>query len=195
MSRDAVRRMTGAGLTVVLLFAPALAAASEAGGEGGGNPWVALALKFVNFGILAGMLFYFLRKPVAQGLADRRTAIQRELEEALRAKEAAEAKYREFQAKVASLEAEVRQIREDFQAEGERHKSRILAEAEKAAEAIRAHAEAAGANEAKRATDELRAEAGRLAVELAEQLLVKAYTAKDQEQAVKLTIQNIERLN
>ncbi len=195
MSRDSIRRTLGRLVALVVVLAPVVAAASEAAGEAGGNPWYDLIMKFVNFAILVGMLFYFLRKPVTQGLADRRANIKRELEEALKAKEAAEAKYKEYKNKVANLEAEVRRIQEDFQVEGERQKDRILAEAEKAAESIRAHAEAAGANEVKRASDELRAEVGRLAVELAEQMLVKAYTAKDQEHAVKLTIKNIEGLN
>ena len=195
MSRDSIRRSLGRLGGLVVVLAPTVAAASEAAGEAGGNPWYDLIMKFVNFAILVGILFYFLRTPVTPGLADRRANIKRELEEALKAKEAAEAKYREYKAKVANLEAEVRRIQEDFQVEGERQKDRILAEAEKAAESIRAHAEAAGANEVKRASDELRAEVGRLAVELAEQMLVKAYTAKDQEHAVKLTIQNIEGLN
>jgi F-type H+-transporting ATPase subunit b len=47
-----------AGLTA-LLAAPALAA------EGGsGNPWLELLYKAINFVVLVGILWYFLRKPV-----------------------------------------------------------------------------------------------------------------------------------
>jgi F-type H+-transporting ATPase subunit b len=149
-------------------------------------------MKFINFAVLAGILFYFLRKPVSQGLADRRESIRKELEEALQAKEAAQAKYREYQARVANLEAEVRQLQADFKAEGERQQARIVADAEKAAQTIRRQAEAAADTEVKRASDELRAEAADLAVRLAEQILAKAYTSEDQKKAVALTIQNIE---
>jgi len=194
--RRLLRRAWAPLLTTLLTLTPALLWASEAAGEGAGrSPVYDLAMKFVNFGILAGILFYFLRKPVSQGLADRREAIKKELEEALRAKEAAEAKYQEYQAKVANLEAEIKKLQADFKAEGERQQERIIADAEKASQTIRRQAEAAADTEAKRAADELRAEVADLAVQLAQQILAKAYTAEDQKKAVELTIQNIERVH
>lgn len=179
-------------LAAGLALAPALAWAAEGGGR---SPTFDLVMKFVNFFILAGVLFYFLRKPVAQGLVDRRTSIKKELDEALKAKGAAEAKYEEYKAKVANLSAEIRQLQADFKAEGERQRARILADAEKAAETIRRQAEAAATNEAKRAADELRTEVAELAVRLAGEVLSKAYTPEDQKKAVDLTIQNIARVH
>jgi len=191
--RRLFRRVPAPLITAALTLAPALVWASEAAGEGEGHsPIYGLVMKFVNFAILAGILFHFLRKPVSQGLADRRETIKRELEEALQAKEEAEAKYREYQAKAANLEAEIRRLQDDFRAEGERQQARIIADAEAAAQAIRRQAESAASSEVKRAVDELRAEAADLAVRLAEELLAKAYTAEDQHKAVELTIQNIE---
>ncbi len=67
MSRDSIRRAFGRLLALAVLAAPAVAAASEAAGEAAGNPWYDLIMKFVNFAILVGMLFYFLRKPVTPG--------------------------------------------------------------------------------------------------------------------------------
>lgn len=179
-------------LAAALFLAPALAWAAV---DTGRSPLYDLGMKFVNFGILAGMLFYFLRKPVSQGLAQRRDAIKKELDEALAARDAAEAKYREYKARVAALETEIQTIHADFQAEGERQKARILADAEKAAASISRQVEAAAANEVKRATDELRAEAAALAVQLAQEILSKAYTPEDQKKAVELTIQNIARVH
>jgi len=194
--RHLLRRAWAPLLTAALTLAPALIWASEAAGEGGGrSPVYDLVMKFINFAILAGILFYFLRKPVSQGLADRRESIKKELEEALQAKEVAEAKYQEYQAKVANLEVEIRQLQADFKAEGERQQARIIADAEKASQGIRRQAEAAANTEVKRAADELRAEAAELAVRLAEAILAKAYTTEDQKKAVELTIQNIERVH
>ncbi|MFU8855397.1 MAG: ATP synthase F0 subunit B [Deferrisomatales bacterium] len=180
-------------LTLGALLAPAvLWAAAEGTGR---PPLYDLTMKFVNFGILVGLLYYFLRKPITQALAQRRDSIKKELEEALQARDAAEARYQEYKARVADLQAEIRTIHADFQAEGERQRGRLVADAEKAAESIRRQVESAAAHELKRATDELRTEVATLSVQLAEQLLAKAYTAEDQKKAVELTIQNIGRVH
>ncbi len=178
------------------LWAPALAAASEAAGEGGGrNPWVGLLLKFVNFAILVGILYFALRKSIPQALADRRENIRRALEEARRAKEEAEAKLQRYKERVARLEDEIRRLKADFEAEGRRQHERILAEAERAAEALKRQAESAAENELKRARDALRTDAAELAVRLAEEILRKAYTLEDQKKAVSFTVQRIEELH
>ncbi len=178
------------GLSVAL--GPALACASEAAGEAARSPLYDLLMKFINFGILAGILFYFLRKPATQGLADRTQNIRAELEEALRAQKAAEAKYEEVKRRVANLEEEIRRAHDEFQSEAARQRERIIDEARRAAESIRHQAEAAGTNELKRAIDELRAEAASLALQLAAERLAKAYTPEDQKKAVALTIKTIE---
>lgn len=177
---------------VAALLLPALACAAEHGEAEAGNPWMSLLFKFVNFGILAGALFYFLRKTVSQGLVDRQEKVRLALAEARDAKAAAEAKYREYNEKVARLEEEVKAIHEEFRAEGERQRERIVREAHAAAENIRKQAESAGTNEVKRATDELRGELADMAVRLAEEILTQAYTAQDQKKAVQETIENIE---
>lgn len=191
----ALAKRTWSGFVVVaVVLAPAVLLAAEEGGEpGAGDPWMNLILKFVNFGVLAGGLYFILRKTVAQGLVDRQETVRRALQEAREAKEAAEAKYREYQEKVARLDEEVRAIHEDFRAEGERQRDRIIREAQSAAEGIRLQAEAAGANEVKRARDGLRAEVAEMAVKLAEELLAGAYTPEDQKKAVEQTISNFER--
>lgn len=186
-------RVLAAGLLAVALpLAPALAEAAVATGR---SPLYDLAMKFVNFGILGAILYFALRKTVAQGLVDRRENIRRALEDAKVAKEIAEAKYQEYKQKVANLEAETRQLQEDFRAEGERQRERILTEARLAAESLGRQAELATNNEVKRAKDELRAEAAALALALAEELLAKAYTAEDQQKAVELTIQSVGRVH
>lgn len=175
-----------------LVLSPGFASAAVATGR---SPGYDLAMKFVNFGILAAILFFALRKPVRQGLADRQEDIKKALEEARKAKEAAEAKYEEYKRKVANLEQEVQQVHADFKAEGERQRDRIVAEAKEAAASIRRQAEAAGANEVKRATDELRAETAKMALQMAEELLAKAYTPEDQKKALQLTIRNVEDMH
>lgn len=183
-----------------LVLAPAVAAAAEEAGHGGGsaeagNPWLSLAFKFVNLSILAAILYKALKKTVSQGLADRADDVRRELQAAKDAKEAAESKYKEYKEKVANLEDDIRKLRDDFRAEGERQRERILREAEEASVSLARQAEAAGANEVKRARDELRSELGEMAVRLAEEILGRVYTVADQKKAVQQTIENVERVH
>ncbi len=192
MRRPRTRTVVVGLVAAALPLVPALAAAAVATGR---SPVYDLAMKFVNFAILGAILYFALRKTVAQGLVDRRENIRRALEEARLAKAAAEAKYQEYKQKVANLDAETRRLQEDFRAEGERQRERILAEARQAADGVARQAELATANELKRAKDELRAEAATLALTLAEELLAKAYTAEDQQKAVDLTIQSVERVH
>jgi F-type H+-transporting ATPase subunit b len=158
--------LTASGRAVLLVLGPSLAWASEAAGEATRSPGFDLLMKFVNFGILAGILFYFLRKPVSQSLADRQQAIRNELEEARKAKQDAEAKYQEVKQRLAALEEEIRKIGEDFRAEGARQRERIVDDGRQAAESVRQQAQAAGSNEVKRAVDELRSQAADLALHL-----------------------------
>jgi F-type H+-transporting ATPase subunit b len=191
----AARRALVATTATLLPVLVLVAESAEAAEADAGNPWVGLLWKFVNFAILAGALFYFLRKPISQALVDRHEGVKQALAEAREAKAAAEAKYREYTAKVTNLEEEVRAIEEEFRAEAERQKLKVIRDAEASAEYIRRQAETAGANEVKRVTDELRAEFSDLALRIAQELVEKAYTAEDQKKAVDDTIAKIERVH
>lgn len=169
--------------------------AALAAGGGTANPWLDIVLKFVNFAILIGILYYALRKSIPQMLKDRRSSIAQELAGALEAKEAAEAKLADYQKRVADLEQETARLKEEFKAEGEAQKQAILRDAEKAAESIRKNAEAAGEREANRIIDELRTDAVRQALALAEEILKKSYGAADQKAALEETIKRIEGLH
>jgi F-type H+-transporting ATPase subunit b len=191
----AARRVFVATTATLLPVLVLVAGSAEAAEADAANPWVGLLWKFVNFAILAGALFYFLRKPISLALIDRHEGVKQALAEAREAKAAAEAKYREYTARVTNLEEEVRAIEEEFRAEAERQKLKVIRDAEASAEYIRRQAETAGANEVKRATDELRTEFSELALRIAQELVEKAYTAEDQKKAVADTIAKIERVH
>lgn len=183
--------------TALLLLLPALAlAAGGGGGEGHeATPWLDVVLKAVNFFALIGILVWALKGIVPQALSNRREGIAKELKEARQAKEDAEAKLDDYKGRVANLEAEIAKLKEDFKAEGELQKQRILEEAAQAVETIKKNAQAAGERETKRATEELKSEAVKLALETAEQILAKAYGAEDQKKALEQTIEKIEGLH
>ena len=179
-------------VTAIVLVLPTLALAA---GGGSDTPWLDIVLKAVNFFALIGILAWALKGLVPRLLKDRRENIANELKEAREAKEEAEAKLADYQQRVANLEQEVVKLKDDFKAEGELQKTRILEEAAQAVETIKKNAAAAGERETKRATEELKGEAVKLALETAEQILSKAYGADDQKKALEQTIEKIEGLH
>jgi len=78
--------------------------------HGGSSAWD-LAGKLVNFGLLAGILIYLLRRPMATYLDDRSVQVRRDLEEASRMKDDATRQIAEIEAKLAQLPAELESLR------------------------------------------------------------------------------------
>lgn len=142
------------------------------GGEGGHGVTPEqlkdLGWRVLNFAVLAAILIWAIKKANMKGaLADRQAQIEKNLTEARVAREAAEAKLKEYTEKLAAANQEVDQLRSAMLQEAEAEKARIVAEARQAAEKIAQQAVQAADQEVQKARSELRAEASRLAVELA----------------------------
>jgi len=130
-------------------------------------------------------LFWALKKANVKGsLADRQSQIEKSLKDAQEAREAAEAKLREYSGKLDQATKEIDDIHAAIIREGEQEKQRIIAEAHKAAERIAAQAALSAEQEIVKARAELRAEAGRLAVELAGGKLAGAIQKVDHDRFV-----------
>jgi F-type H+-transporting ATPase subunit b len=146
--------------------------ASE-GGEGAhhadrGAQLKDLGWRVLNFAALLGILFYALKKADVKGtLAARQAQIEKDLREAQEGRAAAEAKLAEYRGKLDQATKEIDEIQAAIIREGESEKERIIAEARKAAEKIVAQAAQSAEQETLKARNELRAEAARLAVEIA----------------------------
>jgi F-type H+-transporting ATPase subunit b len=143
------------------------------------------AWRCLDFAALAGIAIWAIKKADVKGtLAARRTGIERTLKEAVEAKEAAEKKFAEYTLRLDQANKEIETISANMKREGELEKERIIAEANVAAARIVAQAESAAAQEVLKAKGELRAEAARLAVEIAEQKIVKNIAKGDQDKLV-----------
>lgn len=141
-------------------------------------PFVAVLL---NFAILAGGYYFLGRKPIGNALQARRDSIANDIEEAERAKAAAEERAKFYQAKLEKLEDEVRAAREALVRAGEAERERIVSDAEAKAERLRGDARFLVEQELKQARQELWREAVEAAVGGASQLLASRVTAADQE--------------
>lgn len=149
----------------------------------------------LNFVILFGALAYVVSKPLRNGLAARREGVEKALADAEAAKQEAEARFAEYDVKLNRAAAEIAEISAGIRREGELERDRILANARDMAEKIKLEAERAAENEIVRARVELRREAARLAIGLAEELLKKNFTSEDHDRLVKEYMQKVGELH
>ncbi|MHB8788923.1 MAG: F0F1 ATP synthase subunit B family protein [Desulfobulbaceae bacterium] len=145
----------------------------------------------VNFIALLIILIKFLAKPIANALAGRRQQVINELETLQEKRNGAERSYKEFEARLAGMEKEMEGIVQRAIAQAENEKTKILADAEKAAEDIKRQAEAAIQAEIVEAKRALRNDVADQAAVMAEELIKKNLTPEDQ---VKITEQYLDRI-
>lgn len=174
-----------AGAVALVLVCSTVALASGGGGHAdSGAVLKDFIWRCLNFGLMAGLLAYLLIKPIKNGLAGRREGIEKALRDAEAARDEAEARFAEYDAKLSRAAAEIVELQESLRREGEVERERVLANAHAMAEKIKAEAGKAAENEVLRARAELRQEAARLAVAMAEELLRKNINADDQKRLV-----------
>jgi len=139
-----------------------------------------LGWRVMNFIVLMIILVKFGAKPIANGLGARRKQIRDEIEDLEAKKVDAEKAYKEFSAKLESVEKDVDSIVEKAVAQAEVEKVRIIEAAEKSAADIKRAAEMAIANEITAAKRSLKVSVTEQAAIMAEELIVKNLTADDQ---------------
>jgi F-type H+-transporting ATPase subunit b len=141
--------------------------------------------RVLNFAVLVGIIVWALKKADVKGsLAARQADIEKSLKDAESARDAAEAKLREYGVKLDQASKEIDELHAAIIREGEQEKNRIIAEASVAAEKIIAQAALSAEQETVKARNELRAEAARLAVEIATGKLTGAIRKNDHDRFV-----------
>jgi F-type H+-transporting ATPase subunit b len=133
------------------------AAGAHGGGHGAHGPapinWISprtgehknspppFAAMLFNFGALLVVLGILMKKPLAEMASGRYSQITKELEEAAQERTEAQARLRQYETRLASLDDERRRILADIRAEGEAEKARLIAEAKEQAERAKKEAE------------------------------------------------------
>lgn len=151
--------------------------------------------RIFNFAIVIAILVYFLTKPIKKGLAGRREGIEKALAEAKKAKEEAEAKFAEYDRKLARATEEIAEISDSIRREGELEKIKIIDSAKQMAVKIEQDAEKAAELEVAKARTELQREAVQLAVGIAEDLLNKNFTKDDDTRLIDEYMQKVGELH
>ena len=139
-----------------------------------------LGLRVMNFVALMIILIKFGAKPIGSALSGRRKQVKEDLSALESQKVEAERSYKDFSAKLASVEKDVDSIVEKAIAQAEIEKVKIIERAEKAAEDIKRQAQMTVANEVIAARRMLKNEIADKAAIMAEALIIKNLTEDDQ---------------
>jgi F-type H+-transporting ATPase subunit b len=183
--RNGWRRIGAAfwGLGAVLLLAGVAAASEAAGGHGGisAEKLQDLLWRTVNFVVFAGILIYLVAKPAKNFFAQRTQDVATGLKEMA-------AKQAEFEAAVAAAEARLAAVAKErqgviqqFIAEGEMEKAKILDKANQVAARIKEMASFTIEQETKKAAQSLKEEVVGLATQMATDMIKEKATYADQQ--------------
>lgn len=168
------RYTAGLALLVMCLagcFAPRVAWAQESGAGTKEEPRHELLFKTINFLILIGALGYILRKPAGEFFRSRSAAIAKGLEEGRKAREGAEARLRELEAKLARLGSDIAAFQDAARREMDAERERLQKASAEEAERILASAHAQMETALRAAKLDLKKYAAAQSVALAEQMV------------------------
>jgi F-type H+-transporting ATPase subunit b len=173
-----------AAIFVLLVAAGVVFAAEAEGGHNSTELLKGLGLKTFNFVVLVGFLYWLLASKIKDFFSGRRVEIKESLEKAVERKAEAEKKYREYSEKLDKASVEIDGIFEMIKAQGIAEKQKIIEDAEKAAKKMKEDAHTRIEQELKGASDQLKAQAVQLSVQMAEEILKRSITAQDHEAMV-----------
>ena len=171
--------MRRAPIVLAWLFCAAMCLPQEHGGEKqaehategghGGKAEPSILWKWANFAMLAGGLGYMIGKAGPAFFRGRTAEIQKGIVEAARQKKDAEARAAETDRKLATLQAEIDDLRRTAKQEVAAEGERVRKDTEQQLAKIREHRDQEIASATKHAKQELKAYSAQLAIQLAEQ--------------------------
>ena len=151
--------------------------------EVGGAPWYNIpgfeAWKVFNLVFFVGLLVYILRRPIGESLRMRREGIRQQLMRAQEERDAATAKLKEVDARLANLEEEVAAVRQQAQREAAEEKERIARSTEDDARKLREQAQREIESAGKVARQQLRRFAAEQSVRIAEEMIRREMRPED----------------
>ena len=135
----------------------------------------------INFTLLVLILIRSAKKPVSEFLQGRRREIELKINEAAEMKAKAEAKFKEYNDRIAQLDDELKQLRADIERGAQEDKQRIVAEAQQSAQNAKRETEALIDQHSKALQNAVRGELVEAALARAEGLLKQSVTDSDQQ--------------
>jgi F-type H+-transporting ATPase subunit b len=178
-----VRCVAASVVAVTLASAPAVAAAAQEA-EHHEASLMDFFWPVVNFAILCGVLYYFLKTPLSSYLQDRSAGIRRDLVDAAAIKNAATAQLEEIDRKLKALPGEIDALRARGKAEVAAEEQRIAQQAATERERLLEQARREIDVQVRLAKRALTEHAADLAVQLATDRIATDMTAADQARLV-----------
>ncbi len=137
-----------------------------------------------NLAAFLALLWYFLKKPVAEFFGNRRTEIAKTLVKAEEDRRRAETLSAELGKRLAEIENELANLRDSARRDAEAEHAALLKQTEVDAARFLARASSDVDNRVRAAKAELTAYAGDLAVDVAREILAKSVTPEDERRLV-----------
>ena len=154
--------------------------------EAGGGSFLANTLlsRWLNLALFVGVMFFLLRKPVANFFKTRHDGIRRDLLRAQEELAAAHAKLEQVEVKLAQLSSEVEGVRAAAEEESRVERERLAMATEKEIKKMREQSQRDIENAAKQARHALRLYAAEQSVQLAEQVVRRNIQPEDDRRLV-----------
>lgn len=173
-------------------MAASIAAASEAAGGHEAITFMGDWLpRLVNFGIIAAVVVYFMKKPAQDFFKNRSSDIARAMQESKEARERAVAALVEMERKMKEMEAETGRMVAEAQARGEKDRQALIEEGKKVALDVQVQVKQGIEVEVQKAKAALAEEASLLSLDLAEGRIKEKIGSQDHERIVKEYITNV----
>lgn len=164
-----------------LLVSTAFAAGGGESGAEHGVPWVPIALHAMNLTILFLVIYRFAGASIRDSLKGRATRIRKEIGDAAALAADATKRMENLSARLDGFEAELAGMKAQAEAESAREREEIIARAKRESALIEEATARTIRSEVTKARSELREEAVRLAMQLAEQRLKTQLRADDED--------------
>lgn len=185
----------------LVMAVPVAVWASGGGGEGGEKvemvPFMSSNFLWtvINFCLLVWLLTKFGKGPMKEGLAARKDRIEKAINDAAEAKALAEKALQGAERRLAEKDVEVQGLLDDAKRVAAREREQLDAQGKKVSQDIADRARLNIDVELKKAKDDLKAEAVRLAIEVAEKKIGAMITSDDQKRLVNQYIKGMESRN
>jgi len=147
----------------------------------------------VNFAVFLWIMWRLAARPLADFVRARHTTIRKDLDEAQALHREAEARLKDYQARIAGLDHEIDTLIAQVKADAQVEKERIIAEASAQAARLQKDAEAQIQVELRRMQGELKAEAVGAAIAAAERMLATQANPDDQRRLAERFASELER--
>ncbi len=167
-----------------ILLLPSILMAAEGDGSHGPD-FMGLVWRIIVFVVFVAILYKFLKEPLINFLDDRTNQIEESIEMAEKAKENAEVELTNYKLKLQQMEKELETMKLRAKKQADLERESILEDAKNNIAKLRKSTEDMIQSDLDRAKAELRQEAAKLSLELAEQKIQKRLTGDMQKRLAK----------